>query len=300
MIHQLALLSGLAAAWTATILVPTEPTVSPPTQPPAGTTDDYWYRGLAEVSTYDVERRRYGEARSGYAVLIFVTEDFLTEAQTKAEGRVPSGDRAVNVLKLNRIERFETGIYDYSLMTSVFTPADGSPTLKTSTSIQDWCGHVWEQLNRRGESFRVTGHSYFQAEGDGGVQLPAHLLEDEVWTRLRLAPDRLPQGELQVIPSSVRARLSHRPLTAVSARGTLRDGTKPDERIYELAFDRGRTLQISFAAAAPHRIRGWVETERGQLVTRGTRRAITMTDYWAHNGNRDRGLRQPLGLPVVR
>ena len=44
---------------------------------------DYWYRGQAEITSYDLEQARYGELRSGTAVLVFVTEDFSKGQITK-------------------------------------------------------------------------------------------------------------------------------------------------------------------------------------------------------------------------
>ncbi|MGB2691994.1 MAG: septum formation inhibitor Maf, partial [Thermodesulfobacteriota bacterium] len=36
----------------------------------------YWYDGKAEITSYKLEQARYGELHEGYAVMVFVTEDF--------------------------------------------------------------------------------------------------------------------------------------------------------------------------------------------------------------------------------
>ena len=96
---------------------------------------DYWYSGTAELNRYTLQQARYGEIREGDAVLIFVTEDFLSDQQVKYEGGPK--DMVESVLKLNATKKFWTGVYPYSLMTSVFTPiASASPSLKVSTSAQ--------------------------------------------------------------------------------------------------------------------------------------------------------------------
>ena len=69
--------------------------------------------------------------------------------------------RAFPILKLNLIKRFNTGIYDYSMMKSVFTPIPSeqqqlSKTLKVSTTRQDWCGHVYLQYNLEGDHYKVS------------------------------------------------------------------------------------------------------------------------------------------------
>ena len=124
----------------------------------------YWFAGDAEISSYTLTQSRYGELRSGDAVLIYVTEDFLPNTQVKANN---SGENTIKVLKLNATKNFKTGIYPYSIMQSTFQPVyTKSQPLKISASIQEWCGHVYAQLNKRSNTFNYTGHSYFEGEAD--------------------------------------------------------------------------------------------------------------------------------------
>src|SRR6056297_3157419 len=76
---------------------------------------DHWGDGRAEVSSYDLVYPRYGAPREGTAVTIFVTETFDPEQRVKSEGA-----EGVSVMKLNLIQDFPTGVYDYHLMTSAF------------------------------------------------------------------------------------------------------------------------------------------------------------------------------------
>ena len=85
---------------------------------------DYWYQGKAELTSYDLEQARYGEIHPGHAVLIFVTEDFSRSKHVKLDRPQSAGDDAVKVLKLNFMKKFNTGIYPYSMMSSMFTPID--------------------------------------------------------------------------------------------------------------------------------------------------------------------------------
>ena len=80
----------------------------------------YWGDGKAEISSYSVIQPRYGEPRQGHGVLIFVTEDINRKTLIKVESPTPEQDR-LYTLKLNNVLKFATGIYDYSVMTSVFT-----------------------------------------------------------------------------------------------------------------------------------------------------------------------------------
>src|SRR5438105_8601198 len=92
----------------------------------------YWTQGKAEITSYKLTQSRYGELHEGDAVLIFVSEPFSRSKQVKLDDWQSAGNDAVEVLKLNFTKKFVTGIYPYSLMFSVFTPADGSRSLKTT------------------------------------------------------------------------------------------------------------------------------------------------------------------------
>ncbi|MEZ5989086.1 MAG: hypothetical protein R3F30_08175 [Planctomycetota bacterium] len=307
MIRPAALLA-LPPLLTAWLLTPGTPD---PAGPPAGAQDpqarggtpagfaEQWYRGEAELTRYELHVDRYGEERVGDAVLVFVTEDFLPDEQVKYEGGDPAGAGAVKVLKLNHLERFTTGIYDYSLMRSVFTPVDGAATLKVTASVQDWCGHVWQQLNRRDGGWRYRLFSYFQREADRDARLAGALLEDEVWTRIRLRPDELPRGRVEVVPGSFDARLRHREPVVRKAEATLED-LDGDRRRYTLRYpDLDRSLAIEFEAAFPHRILGWEERWKEGGAARSARARATnrlMSPYWSHHGVGDAPLRKQLGL----
>ncbi len=119
----------------------------------------YWYNHGAEITRFELEQSRYGEIHPGHAILIFVTEPFLPDIHVKSDYE-SSRKKSIPVLKLNLIKRFSTGIYDYSMMKSVFTPipTEGqqyTKTLKVSTTRQDWCGHVYLQYNLNGDHYKI-------------------------------------------------------------------------------------------------------------------------------------------------
>ena len=263
---------------------------------PAGW-DDYWYAGEAEISTYDLTQNRYGEDRDGDAVLVFVTEGFLPGAQVKDDGQ-PADEEAVSVLKLNRIHRFNTGIYDYSLMESVFTPVsrDRYPhTLKTTLSAQDWCGHSWFQLNRRGGAFEAERRSYFQAEADAKRRLSADLLEDELASLVRIDADLVPTGETRLIPGAMFSALYHVMPEPQDAVIGFRESA--GERVLTVDYPGlDRQLELRFAAAFPHEVLGWTETYKGQRLSAAELRHTRKGAYWGQNATRFAPLRDSLGL----
>ena len=154
---------------------------------------EYWFAGEAEITSYQLSQERYGEIHQGSAVTIFVTEDFLPKEQVKANESLETN---IPVLKLNLVKKFNTGIYPYSIMTSVFNPINvKSHAIKISNSVQEWCGQVYMQLNNR-KDFEIVSHSYFQGEADQKIDLDKTWLEDELWNILRVNPAELPTGEL--------------------------------------------------------------------------------------------------------
>lgn len=263
----------------------------------------HWYQGKAEITRFALKQSRYGKIRAGNAVQIFVTEDFLKDKQVKKEF---GNDPADTVLKLNFVKKYTTGIYPYSIMTSVFSKVSGAPyeTPKVSFTSQEWCGHIFSQVNLlpNQKSYRLQTHSYFQDPGDIDVQLPRALLEDEIWTVLRINPSALPLGEQQVIPSLEYSRLWHKelkPEAAMLAVESATDATFGDAALHRLtvAYASGRRLEIFFQPVAPFGILGWRETHLDGTVSEAVRTHQEMLPYWALNGPGDVSKREALGLP---
>lgn len=259
----------------------------------------YWYTGEAELTSYELEQARYGEIREGHAVLIYVTEPFLEGKQVKADQNHPNN---IQVLKLNNTKKFLTGIYPYSIMTSIFYPVYAQEhAIKVSASIQEWCGHVYTQLNNR-EAFELTSHSYFEKEADQQLRLDKTPLEDEIWTQLRIAPESLPLGKVQMLPALEYIRLAHKEIKAYAAECSLTEAAGLST--YKISYpELERTLSIQFGTAFPHVVEGWSESHSSGfgpdarvLTSRATKLHTLKTAYWEKNGNKDVILRDSLGL----
>ncbi|HFA50927.1 MAG TPA: hypothetical protein ENJ95_18105 [Bacteroidetes bacterium] len=259
---------------------------------------DYWFAGEGEINSYDLQQSRYGEMREGEAIMVFVTEDFSKEKQVKLDKPKKAGSDKVPVLKLNYLRRFVTGIYDYSMMQSVFTPIDQAQfprSLKATTTSQDWCGHFFLQMNLEGEKYNARSFSYFESEGDQDVKLKADFLEDELWTRIRLDPESIKEGTYEVIPSAFYSRLTHDPPKAKQARIRFEKQETSTSLVLEyLHLDR--TLTIGFDPVFPHKILSWTEMQDGKLMSKGTLKGSVKSAYWKQHGNRDEYLREKLGL----
>lgn len=268
----------------------------------AGTFNDYWYTGKAEVISYKLKQSRYGEIHNGDAVLIFVTEPFSKSKQVKLDYPSRAGEDNITVMKLNYMKKFNTGLYPYSMMLSAFTPVDSyhhPKTLKVTTSVQEWCGHAYTQMNLAKGNYDINVFSYFEQEGDQKLTITGALLEDEIFNRIRLDYKSLPTGEFKMIPGLFFTRLKHKDLKPRKATAQLleNEGTFT----YSLSFkEDDRTLDINFEKEFPYRVLGWKETYQGsgnnKLTTSAEMNKLLYTDYWTKNNTTDTYLRDSLSL----
>lgn len=267
----------------------------------------HWGDGLAEVASYDLVHPHYGAERRGTAVAIFVTEAFDAEQRVK----VNSGE-GVLVMKLNLVEDFPTGVYDYNLMTSAFValePALGRPAgtpYKISFSAQEWCGQSWQQWLFDPASIRRTAHSYFQDEADEESVISLHpkgVAEDALWHWARgfSGPMLEPGGkaDLRMLPAMKRLRQSHEDpgwvaatLTRSSAPETIEVPAGSFEVEKFTASSPGFSRAFFVEAAAPHRIIRWETSEGETAELVGAERM----EYWKMNGPDSESAVERLGL----
>lgn len=258
---------------------------------------DFWFNG-AEISSFELSQSRYGKDHPGHAELIFVTEPFLLEKQVKNEsGKAESTD----ILKLNALTTYNTGIYSYRTMTSTFRPIalDKFPhALKSNTSVQDWCGQAFQQYNFKNAGWSVQLRSYFEQEADQDFALPSAYLEDELWLTLRLDPKKLPTGETEIIPGAIFSRFSHKEIAVSSAKAVLEESD--ESSTYTLTYPSlNRTLAITFDTAFPHIIRKWTETTSSGTTTAILKKRLMNIPYWGMNDPEDAEKRKDLGLEPI-
>jgi len=273
----------------------------------------YWGDGRAELSSYRVVQSRYGEAREGHSVLIFVTEEINRQTLVKVESDQPQEDR-VYTLKLNKTLKFLTGIYPYSVMTSVFSAVEGGPSdpsrpfeaRKITLSVQEWCGHVFEEV--RVSEDRIAGdlNSYFEKEGrqQWSFSRPADLaIEDHLLIRIReLKGTFMAEGAsrtLTMLPSLWQFRIQHKARELVQV--TLTKGRRESLAIGSTAYtatpwswaygDLDRTVWVD--TAYPHRILRWESSagDQGELMV------SKRLPYWGLHDIDDESLRDELEIP---
>ncbi|WP_158839968.1 hypothetical protein [Polaribacter sp. L3A8] len=258
----------------------------------------YWYSGKAELSSYTLKQARYGEIRDGEVVLVFVTEPFSISKQVKLDYPKKAGNDNVSVMKLNHVRKFYTGIYDYSIITSTFTPVNTTKypfTLKASTSIQEWCGHTFTQLNLTDTAYNFKQFSYFEPEGDEEKTIKKAFLEEGLMTRIRINKGQLPEGKIDLIPSTIYSRFKHKKMDVEKA---IISKTTTDKTLsYQIKYlNIDRTISIDVEKEFPYKILGWSESDETNLITTATLKASRNEPYWEQHKLADKPKRKELKL----
>jgi hypothetical protein len=159
---------------------------------------DHWNDGAADVSVFEGRVKRYG-AWHAAEVRDFVVREFLdpwdlTKRDAERRGLVP-------VLKANRLTWFDTGPYEYRLMSSLFFERGTARLVKAVGSSQEACGLTTQRWDRR--QGVLAFDSYW--EGEGRSTLRAGRTEGSVFQdELPYVAGRLREGaRVRVLPSLV-------------------------------------------------------------------------------------------------
>ncbi|MFO0576589.1 MAG: hypothetical protein U1A78_21495 [Polyangia bacterium] len=306
--------------------------------PPATATAEpsfeaHWQDGRAEISGYRYTVTRYGSQRLGQAVAIYVTEPFSESRRVKVDDPRREPADTFEALKLNLVRDFQTGVYDYNTMVSVFVRSRDLSLAKLSFSSAEWCGHVYEELLfDRGGAVRQSLRSYFEGESaerslpappSQGAAVPV-VVEDQLFVLLRgLRGELLRPGEKRTVtflPGTIVRRLAHQPLAFTSAvleRAAAHElvqvpaGRIPSD-LYTVRVADGREGRFAIERAHPHRIVRWSFTSpsrtgggAGEASESGELTGTARLAYWQlHDNGHERYLKelglQPLPAPASR
>ena len=261
-----------------------------------------WSDGRAELSGYRARVNRYGEMREAELVLIYVTEPM--DRRTWVKDDAVDAQHRVGVLKLNASLRFQTGVYPYSVLTSVFAPVDRYrdetfAPVKITLSVQEWCGHVfhgvWPGDGRAAEQVM----SYFAQEGERrrDVATPAGTLyEDALLIQLRELDGPFAGGgdwHGALVPSLWSLRRAHRPTAAVEATITRSRAQRDGAAVHRFVMRYGEfTRTVDVESEGARRVLGWQSSDGEDVRLVRTARL----PYWQLNHNGDEGQRALFGL----
>jgi hypothetical protein len=265
-----------------------------------------WSDGRAEISGYRARVNRYGEMRDAELVLIYVTEPM--DRRTWVKDDDVTGEHRVEVLKLNASLKFQTGVYPYSVLTSVFAPMDryqpeAFAPAKITLSVQEWCGHVFHGVWPGDDHAAEQLMSYFAQEGERRRDVPTPsgaLYEDALLIQLRELDGPFAGGHDwrgALVPSLWSIRRAHRPTAAVDAAVTRSRASRDGVAVHRFVLRYGDvTRSIDVEADGAHRVLGWEGSDGEAVSLLRTARL----PYWQLNHNGDEAQRALFGLGVDR
>jgi hypothetical protein len=270
-----------------------------------------WGDGMAEMNGYDLTYPRYGQLRKGVAVAVFVTETFSKSARVKSDpGRHSPADE-FPVMKLNLVRDYQTGVYDYNDMVSVFgalSEVDGRPyglPTKVSFTCQEWCGHVYSHVLFGRERAWHVSHSYFDGEADSARDIPfqGHASSEDalwLWARGIGAPLHRKPVKVPMLLSLETARTRHATLQVVPVELNTETGSQTlrvpagqwEVEVRTAKLSDGVVRRYFVEKAAPHRLIKWEATtgERAELL------GSSRMKYWEMNREGGEQALQQMGL----
>ena len=271
----------------------------------------HWGDGQAELNGYRLKQPRYGAVREGTEVLIFVTEDFSDSLRVKADpGKHPASD-VYPVMKLNAVRDFQTGIYHYDVMTSVFARvAAGWPLAKASFSSQEWCGLVYHHLTPRNGRVAACSTATSTGRRTGPTTWPCpRTVCSRTCCRSSCADGRARISsraeEERALPSEPAVRAARSQTAGVGPRGDRawrvgRAVVVPAGRFrvttWTVAEAGGPTTTFQFEAAPPYRLVRRSSTSGEEAVLLGS----TRLPYWKLNGPGGEKHLSAIGLAPAR
>ncbi len=122
---------------------------------------------------------------------------------------------------------------------------------------------------------------------------------------IRLSPDRLPTGNIKIIPSLLASRLKHFDLKVENALAQkIRSDKTNNLTSYRVKYNNlQREIIIDFIDKFPYQIIGWNEEYKSGfgedakvLKTTAVKNKSMLLDYWNKNGLEDVSIRKQLGL----
>jgi hypothetical protein len=284
----------------------------------------WWHDGKAELDGYRLKVHRYGEERRGQAVLVYVTEPFSESKRVKVDDASKNPPDTFDALKLNLVRDFQTGIYDYNTMVSLFVRSNTFEPVKLSFSSAEWCGHVYQEMIFGPKDISSHYFSYFENESSSHTldRKPGGVVEDNLFILLRGLDGRpwLDPGQarhVDFLPSPFYSRLSHHPVEWTTAEIERLETTSTvdvaagrfETSTYEVRILEGRTGRLDVETAYPHRIVRWswappAGTDPARSLgglDSGELTGSARLEYWKLHGEGDQSYLKELGLePTVR
>jgi hypothetical protein len=228
---------------------------------------DYWKNGKIETTKYDLKEDS-----------ISVGEGSLTFNIDYVEG-VNKSD-SIQVLHSDFTGKIHKENYDYSAMTSAYLPLNLTirpHAMKVIDSVQEPTGNSFLELSQIPKSYEINAKNTFKEKTKEHFILERKNLEDELWSKVRMNPNDLPTGDIEMIPSFSYWQSVRKSPNIYEAKAELKDyvGTEftgKKLKIYTVDYpDLKRNLLIVFEGEFPFEIVGWKRVGEGKVAV-GVRR----------------------------
>jgi hypothetical protein len=161
--------------------------------------------GKAEIAQYKGKVKRYNQYRDAHLVLITVFEPFDYNQLAKKD------DSLQYVLKQNQVLSYQTGVYPYREMNSLFWNPQNHRLVKGVMTSQEWCGQSFKQIIQK-KSIKLHFHTYWDKEVEGEYTYPIpenlYLFYDELPLILRFINQDFYQKEILLFPLLMNSRVN--------------------------------------------------------------------------------------------
>lgn len=223
---------------------------------------DYWKNGKTEITKYELKEDS-----------VSVGGGSLTFAINYVEG-VNKTD-SIQVLHSDFTGIIHKENYDYSVMTSVYLPLNliiRPHAMRVINSVQEAAGNLFLALSQIPKSYEILSKNTFNEKTKEHFALERKNLEDELWAKLRMNPNDLPTGDIEIIPSFAYWQSVRKSPNIYEAKAELKDYVETEFigkklKIYSLNYpDLKRVLSIIFEANFPFEIVGWKRVGDGKVA----------------------------------
>jgi hypothetical protein len=223
---------------------------------------NYWKNGKIEITKYDLKEDS-----------ISVGEGSLTFNIDYIEG-INKTD-SIQVLHSDFTGKIHKENYDYSAMTSTYLPINLTlrpHAMKVINSVQEPTGNSFLELSQIPKSYEILSKNTFKEKTKEHFILERKNLEDELWAKIRMNPNDLPMGDIEIIPSFAYWQSVRKLPNIYEAKAELKDyiGTEfmgKKLKIYSLDYpDLKRNLSIVFERDFPFEIVGWKRVSEGEVA----------------------------------
>lgn len=197
----------------------------------------------------------------GEATLSYSLKDFGKDQ--------PNG--AVHALYSNFTQKINQDNYDYSDNSMTLTPLNSllyPHAIMVVSSSQSKDGTNFLSFKQEPKSYLFVGRNNLEPEKEIHKSTEKGNLEDEIWAKIRINPDVLPQGEIEMIPSLSYWNKIHKSPSAHEVKAELSDlEGNPKLKIYSLDYPiLKRKIDIIFEVNFPYQIMEFRETIEGKTI----------------------------------